>query len=76
MERSLERVKLVDVDLTNTTYCARIEFPDEEIQELVESIEEIGLRNPPGYIREGKRLIVNFGWRRTYAVHKLGWEEI
>ena len=76
MVRSLERVKLVDVDLTNTTFCARIEFTDEEIQSLADSIEEIGLRNPPGYIREGRRLIVNYGWRRTYAVHKLGWEEI
>jgi len=76
MERSLERVKLADVDLTDTTYCARIEFTEEEIQELADSIDEIGLRNPPGYIRVGRKLIVNFGWRRTYAVQKLGWEEI
>ncbi len=76
LERSLELVKLVDVDLDNTTYCARIEFTDEEIQELADSIEEIGLRNPPGYIRDGRKLIVNFGWRRTFAVKKLGIEEI
>jgi len=30
LERSLELVKLSDVDLDDTTYCARIEFTEED----------------------------------------------
>ncbi len=75
MERKLERVRLSDVDLTDTTYCARLEFTDEEIQALADSIEELGLRNPPGFVRKNRKLIVNFGWRRTFSMKRLGWEE-
>jgi len=76
MQRRLERLRLSDVDLEDTTYCARLEFTDEEIQSLAESIESMGLRNPPGYVRKGGKLIVNFGWRRTLAMKRLGREEL
>ncbi len=76
MQRRLERVRLSDVDLEDTTYCARLEFTDEEIQSLADSIEELGLRNPPGYVKKSRKLIVNLGWRRTLALKRLGWEEI
>lgn len=75
MPRRLARVRMADVDLEDTTYCARLEFPDEEIQSLADSIKELGLRNPPGYVRESKKLIINYGWRRTLAIKRLGWEE-
>lgn len=75
MSRGLKKVRLSDVDLENTTYCARLEFTDEEIQSLADSIEALGLRNPPGYVRKSRKLVVNYGWRRTLAIKKLGWEE-
>lgn len=61
MERRLERVRLSDVDLEDTTYCARLEFTDEEIKSLADSIEALGLRNPPGYVRKSRKLVVNYG---------------
>jgi len=73
--RRLEKVRLSNVDLEDTTYCARIEFTDEEIKSLADSIDKLGLRNPPGYVKKGRKLVVNYGWRRTLAVKKLGWEE-
>lgn len=49
--RRLEKVRLSNVDPEDTTYCARIEFTDEEIKSLADSIETLGLRNPPGYVK-------------------------
>jgi ParB-like chromosome segregation protein Spo0J len=76
MQRRLEFVKLGDIDLEDTTFCARLEFTDEEIHALADSIESLGLRNPPGYVRKSRKLVVNYGWHRTLAIKRLGWEEI
>ncbi len=73
--RKLELIQFSDIDLEDTTYCARLDFPDESIEELATSIKEHGLRNPPAYLRNGQRLSVLFGWRRTLAIGKIGWAE-
>ncbi len=38
MERKLERVRLSEVDLTDVTFCARVEFTDEEIWDILEKL--------------------------------------
>jgi ParB family chromosome partitioning protein len=49
------------------------QLDEQKVQELAESIRDIGLLQPIG-ITEDKRLV--FGWHRLEACKRLGWEEI
>lgn len=69
--------RLIRVDLLDPPQlAARIEIPDEELQELTESIRDTGLINPICVFANNGRYEVAAGHCRMLAVKRLGWFEV
>ena len=76
MERRLERVRLSDVDLEDTTFVSRLDFDEGRVKSLSEDILRFGQRNPIGLRENEERLQVIYGWNRIKAFQLLGRDEI
>ena len=70
----IENVPLDKIDISESN--VRKTDVDEGIEELAESIKEIGLQQPVVVFKKGDRYKLIIGQRRYHAFKKLGYEEI
>jgi len=70
----LARVLLAQID--EPKLPIRVAMDDRKMQELVESMREIGLLQPIGLRPVDGRFEIEFGHRRWYAARELGWKDI
>jgi ParB family chromosome partitioning protein len=70
------KVRLVDIDLNDTSFMSRLEFDDNYISKLAVDMKQFGQRNPVGLQRNGNMYQLVYGWCRVKAANLLGWETI
>lgn len=68
-----KKITLTDIDLTDTTYRITTQA---DHGDLVRSITDVGLLNPPILTIKKPSFVVVSGFRRIHACEDLGWNEI
>lgn len=76
-EDNKDNIVLLDLEeIDPNPFQPRRSFPEEKIQELMQSIKTYGLLHPVIVRRAGKRYQLVVGERRTLACKRLGWKTI
>ena len=76
MKNRLEKVRLADIGLDDTTFMSRLDFDEGRIKSFAEDIRRFGQRNPIGLRENEGRLQIIYGWNRIKAFQLLGRDEI
>ena len=76
MKNRLEKVRLADIDLEDTTFMSRLDFDSTTIRLIAEDIEKWGQRNPVGLRPKVDKFQLIYGWERTKGLMLLGRETI
>ncbi|UCD45940.1 MAG: ParB N-terminal domain-containing protein [Candidatus Bathyarchaeota archaeon] len=70
------KVRLSDIDLTDTRFMSRLDIDLTGIANLAEDLRKFGQRNPVGLRLVGGKHQIIYGWHRVKAALLLGWETI
>lgn len=69
---NVKDIKIKDIVIKENSRSSR----DNELAELMRSVKQHGLKQPIGVSPDGKKYVLEYGWRRYEAFRKLGYNTI